>query len=82
MPTYLEVRVLQILIPQSVEIDLNEDQEKVEMFILVNNTPIARILAEKIFKVFHGDDVSTCKIHLVLANSMPVEAQNPSFKKE
>lgn len=87
--------MLQILIPQCVEIDLNQDQDKVEMFVLMNNSPIVRILAEKVFKVFHGDDVSTCKIkvtqiHIDLASldlsfrvsGLPIEAQNLSFKKE
>ena len=87
--------MLQILIPQCIEIDLNQDQDKVEMFILMNNSPIVRIVAEKVFKVFRGDDVSMCKIkitqiHLDLASinlsfrvsGLPVEVQTLLFEKE
>jgi len=31
----------------------NQDQDKIEMFIQMDNTLIARMLAEKVFKVFH-----------------------------
>ena len=92
---YVEVYVLQIIVPGDIEVDINQEDDIVEMVFLHRCIPIARITAEKVFKIFRGDDVSTCKIritqiHFDLAvndlsfrvSGLPIEAQTLSFEKE
>ena len=80
--------MLQIIVPGDFEVDIEQKDDKVELIVLAGCVPVARITAEKVFKIFRGDDISTCKIritqiHFELAmndlsfrvSGLPVEAQ-------